>query len=181
MTAIRLIEPDDAGAITELLVSNRAFLAHREPARQESYFAISAERERIAEALDGWRGGRNVPLVVLDDAGGICGQINCNGLTRGAFSSVSLGYWVSEDRNGLGIASRCVGLAVDLLFGEYGLHRVQAEIMPKNVPSQRVAEKNGFRPYGVAERYLRINGVWETHILYQSLNDNWRSDDGSRA
>ena len=38
--------------------------------------------------------------------------------------------------------------------------------MPRNVRSQRVVEKCGFRHEGVALRYLRINGVWEDHDIY---------------
>jgi ribosomal-protein-alanine N-acetyltransferase len=47
-----------------------------------------------------------------------------------------------------------------------GLHRVQAGVMPQNGRSIRVLEKNGFRREGLAERYLRIAGRWEDHLLF---------------
>jgi ribosomal-protein-alanine N-acetyltransferase len=46
------------------------------------------------------------------------------------------------------------------------LHRIQAGVMPRNTPSNRVMEKAGFRREGLALNYLKINGVWEDHVLY---------------
>ncbi len=58
-------------------------------------------------------------------------------------------------------------------FLEAQLHRVQAAIMPHNVASIRVVEKNGFRPEGLAERYLEIDGRWEDHLIYALTREDW--------
>ena len=39
------------------------------------------------------------------------------------------------------------------------------------VQSLRAAEKAGYRPEGLARRYLNINGVWEDHIHMVKLNE----------
>ena len=69
----------------------------------------------------------------------------------------------------------CLGERQALLhfaFDELGLHRVQANIIPRNVASVRVAEKAGLRREGLALRYLRINGAWEDHAMYaRTLED----------
>ena len=41
----------------------------------------------------------------------------------------------------------------------------------RNTASLRVLEKCGYRPEGLARRYLRINGVWEDHIHMVRLNE----------
>jgi len=46
--------------------------------------------------------------------------------------------------------------------------------MPRNAPSIRVVEKNGFRFEGLAERYLQINNVWEDHNIYALTSEEWR-------
>ena len=48
--------------------------------------------------------------------------------------------------------------------------RVQAEILADNTGSQRVLERNGFYRIGMAPAYLRINGRWQDHVLFQALN-----------
>ena len=57
-----------------------------------------------------------------------------------------------------------------LAFGELGLHRVEAGTLLHNVRSQRVLERNGFVRFGLAPRYLRIEGRWQDHVLFQVLN-----------
>jgi len=57
------------------------------------------------------------------------------------------------------------------MFNEFGLHRIEANIMPKNKRSLRVAPKLGFVNEGTASQYLKINGKWEDHIHMVLLND----------
>jgi ribosomal-protein-alanine N-acetyltransferase len=57
------------------------------------------------------------------------------------------------------------------MFGEYGLHRIEANIIPRNAASLRVAEKAGFLPEGIARKYLKIHGVWEDHVHMVRMND----------
>ena len=47
-----------------------------------------------------------------------------------------------------------------------GLHRVQANVIPANPASLRVAEKAGMRLEGTAKRYLEIAGVWQDHHMF---------------
>ena len=54
---------------------------------------------------------------------------------------------------------------------ELGLHRIEANIMPCNLPSLGVAEKCGFVREGLSRKYLKINGVWEDHIHMVRLNE----------
>ena len=61
-------------------------------------------------------------------------------------------------------------LVFDIAFGPLGLHRVEANVMPRNNRSIRVLEKLGFVQEGLARDYLRINGRWENHIHYVTLN-----------
>jgi [ribosomal protein S5]-alanine N-acetyltransferase len=50
-----------------------------------------------------------------------------------------------------------------------GLHRVQADIRPENVRSQRLVERLGFRQEGRLHRYLDIDGDWRDHFTYSLL------------
>ena len=36
-----------------------------------------------------------------------------------------------------------------------------------------VLEKNGFRPEGLAMRYLQIDGRWEDHLIHAITRDEW--------
>ena len=81
------------------------------------------------------------------------------------------------------MASLAVALVCDHAFGPVGLHRVQADIRPENVPSQRLVERLGFQREGLLRRYLDIDGDWRDHYAYGLLAEDlpggvlarWRS------
>ena len=88
----------------------------------------------------------------------------------GDYLTVSAGWQVSADRMGEGYGTEGVRGLVEVGFADHpnglGLHRVQANIMPGNAASLRIAEKVGFRREGVALRYLKIAGAWEDHVMF---------------
>jgi len=167
---IRLVAVEDTAEITALVTSNQEFLAPWEPVRSADYASEATQRQLIEDALARHAIGSAVPLVITE-AGSIVGRINLNDIVRGAFQSAHLGYWVSQDHNGRGVATAAVGAAVELAFGHYALHRVQAGTLLHNRGSRRVLQRNGFTEIGRAPRYLKIAGEWQDHLLFQRISD----------
>jgi [ribosomal protein S5]-alanine N-acetyltransferase len=167
MNVTRLVTPEDAPALAELVRVNREFLAPWEPIRSENYFTADGQRALIRADLEQYDQGSKMPHVIIDDSGRVIGRIALNGVVRGAFQSCSLSYWVGASHNGRGFATKAVCAIVRVAFEELGLHRVQAETLLHNAGSQRVLERNGFTPYGMAPEYLNIAGRWQDHALYQ--------------
>jgi ribosomal-protein-alanine N-acetyltransferase len=81
---------------------------------------------------------------------------------------------VSAEVVGRGLATEGVRALLDVAFAAppgLALHRVQANVIPDNVRSLRVAEKAGFRREGYAPRYLKIAGEWRDHVMFAILAD----------
>lgn len=171
MPTCRLITPDDAPALAELVSANRDFLAPWEPVRGEEYFTEAGQRVSIGASLAEHERGRGLPCVILDSDRTVVGRINLNTIVRGASQSASLGYWLAEAAGGRGIATAAVRDIVRIAFGELGLHRIQADTLVHNGASQRVLERNGFVRIGLAPNYLKIAGRWQDCILHQLLSD----------
>jgi ribosomal-protein-alanine N-acetyltransferase len=172
MRPTRLITPEDAPVLAELLRANRGFLAPWEPVRSENYFTVAGQRAVAGHALARYEQGLTVPRVILDEVGQVAGRVNLNDIVRGAFQSASVGYWLSAAANGRGLATAAVRDIIWAAFGELGLHRVEAGTLLDNFRSQRVLERCGFVRFGVAPSYLNIAGKWQDHALYQRLNDD---------
>ncbi len=156
--------------LAELVRSNREFMAPYEPPRSEEYFTEAGQRALVRGLLTQYAQDRTLPHVVLDEEGAVVGRITLNDIVRGPFQSCSLGYWVSEPAGGRGLATAAVRQICDLAFDDLGLHRVQAGTLVDNLRSQRVLTKCGFVRFGLAERYLKIAGRWQDHVLFQLLN-----------
>jgi [ribosomal protein S5]-alanine N-acetyltransferase len=170
LAVTRLITLDDAVPLARLVTKDRDYLAPWFPLQDARYLTEDGQREILARELERHERDGMLPLVITDAGGAVCGRINLNNVIRGAFQSASVGYWVSESHAGRGLASAAVADVVDTGFGEFGWHRLDAATLLHNTPSQRVLARNGFRPFAVAEAYLKIAGKWQDHILFQLLN-----------
>jgi ribosomal-protein-alanine N-acetyltransferase len=128
------------------------------------------------------RQGTSLPFGIRVD-GRLAGQVTLDNIVRGALRSGYLGYWIDRSVAGRGMASLAVALVCDHAFGAVGLHRVEADIRPENLPSQRLVERLGFTREGLLRRYLDIDGDWRDHISYALLAEDlpggalvrWRS------
>jgi ribosomal-protein-alanine N-acetyltransferase len=158
---IRRLTADDAGELAALLVENRDFLTPFEPDRDERFYTVDGQRERLE------REGVH-DFAILDEER-IAGTMQLSNVVRGPRQSANLGYWVAERANGRGLATNAVGEVIPIAFGELGLHRLEAGTLVENLASRRVLEKNGFEQIGIARGYLHIGGDWRDHMLFQLL------------
>ena len=89
----------------------------------------------------------------------------------------TIGYTLAPTHQGRGIGRRAVGAVVDALFGELGVHRVQAELDPRNVASARLVETLGFAHEGVLASSVLAKGEWTDDARYGLSADGhaaWR-------
>ncbi|MBL8015997.1 MAG: GNAT family N-acetyltransferase, partial [Ignavibacteria bacterium] len=75
-----------------------------------------------------------------------------------------------------GLATEAAAGVIEFAFCTLNLHRIEANIIPGNTASIKVAEKLGFVFEGASEKYLLINGEWQKHLHYALINDNWKRD-----
>jgi ribosomal-protein-alanine N-acetyltransferase len=113
---------------------------------------------------------------VLED-GRIATVVALSQVFRGPFCSCYVGWRTSAEVLGQGLCTESVRALLGIAFAPppegLGLHRVQANIIPANAASLRVAEKLGMRREGLALRYLRIDGRWQDHAMFALLADEF--------
>jgi ribosomal-protein-alanine N-acetyltransferase len=155
---------------------NAAFLAPWEPRRSQQFYTLAHQETTIQTALTAAGDDRAYMYgIVLNAANLIIGRLTLSNIVRGVFQNAYLGYWIDGAHGGRGLMTEAVALALGLAFGPHRLHRVQAAVMPSNIASRRVLEKNGFRREGLAERYLEIDGRWQDHLLYAITVEEWQA------
>jgi len=152
-------------ACAEFFTRNRAHLAPWEPRREPSFYTAEHQAALLARCADGRAQDSLYAYAVFEDDR-LTARVALTDVVRGVFRSAHVGYLTDVDHGGRGIASHAVGRLLSIAFDELGLHRVQAAVMPRNLPSVRVLEKNGFRRIGLSPKYLLINNNWEDHLLF---------------
>lgn len=165
---LRPYKRGDAKAWSETRRANETWLAHWEPTPYGSWRDLNspaAFRSVYTDLRRAVRHGTAMPFAVcFQDA--LVGQLTLGNIVRRAFCSGYAGYWIDARVAGRGIIPTALALAVDHAFAAGGLHRIEVNIRPENVPSRRVVEKLGFRQEAYHERYLHIDGDWRDHIGY---------------
>ncbi|MGH3470770.1 MAG: GNAT family N-acetyltransferase [Nocardioidaceae bacterium] len=163
---LRPIVMRDAQRWASLRRENLEWLAPWEATRPpESEGSGAGYRTMTRDLIRQAREGRALPFVVTFD-GVLVGQVTVSGVTWGSARWAQMGYWIDKGHAGRGIIPTAVALACDHCLLTMDLHRIEIAIRPENVASLRVVEKLGFTQIGVAPRYLHIDGMWRTHVLF---------------
>jgi ribosomal-protein-alanine N-acetyltransferase len=173
----------DARAWSQTRRANEEWLARWEPTPYGSWHDLNSPAAYRAVYRDLRRAagqGTAMPFAVCyNDA--LVGQLTLGNIVRRAFCSGYAGYWIDSRVAGRGIIPTALALAVDHAFAAGGLHRVEVNIRPENMPSRRVVEKLGFRQEAYHERYLHIDGDWRDHIGYALTTDEVFAEGGMLA
>lgn len=182
---LRRLRPDDESDFVEMLLDSAEAWAPWTPAPSEDLTPADRFRREFERGLRGARSGSHLRLGAFDEARSLVGLFSLNEIVRGVFQSAYAGWQVRATHSGQGLGTEGVRALLDIAFAQdpegLGLHRVQANIMPSNAASLRIAEKVGFRREGEAERYLRIAGRWEDHVMFALTREEWCGNDGGAS
>lgn len=169
---LRLTGPALAEEVTAYQTENRAFLSKTAPQRGEDFYTVEFQKNLLAQEEERCRNYRAVRYWISkkEEPNHIIGMVGLNEIVFGAFQSCFLAYNLSGANVRRGYATEAVKELLRVAFEELGLHRVEANIMPRNLPSLGLVEKLGFVREGLSREYLKINGAWEDHVHMVLLN-----------
>jgi RimJ/RimL family protein N-acetyltransferase len=129
----------------ELLIADPDVVRNtRVPSTPEAGFAS----KWLGRYVDGWSEGSRAGFAILSDADAFLGFVGIVDLDLGRRQG-EIGYVVSRDARGRGIAGRALRLVTDWAFGDLALERVELHIDPGNEASIRVAERVGYVREGI--------------------------------
>ncbi|MCZ8511344.1 GNAT family protein [Paenibacillus filicis] len=172
---IRPLNVSDARALHQLRNDNRTFFMPYEPVQPEEAFTLESIRASIEQGHRDEAEGKGYAFGIFENGTHqIVGRVRLSNIVRGAWHNATVGYFTAGPVNGRGYMTEALRLTLQFAFEQALLHRVQAAVMPRNTGSIRVVEKNGMRFEGLAERYLKINGVWEDHRIYALTAEEWK-------
>ncbi|HUU65759.1 MAG TPA: GNAT family protein [Methyloceanibacter sp.] len=172
---LRTPQMADYPAWAELRASSREFLMPWEPLWAPDELSRASFRRRVRHYLRDLREDVGYALFIYATAtDALVGGLTLCNVRRGVTQSCTLGYWIGANHAQQGYMTAAVRAIVPFVFDSLELHRLEAACLPTNTASIRLLEKTGFKREGLARRYLRINGVWQDHLLYALLDSDAR-------
>ena len=100
----------------------------------------------------------------------IVGDVVFTNIIYGVFQSCFMGYKQAEKFGGNGYMKEAISKGVEYLFNSWKLHRIEANIVPRNEKSIRLITGLGFEKEGYSKKYLKLNGKWEDHLHFVKRN-----------
>jgi [ribosomal protein S5]-alanine N-acetyltransferase len=178
---LRVPSEQDAPATVNYMQRNRAHFAPTDPPLPPEFYAAPFHekyaRDAHAQFVANTAYRFNVFLRAADPAQApLIARVNFTQVFLGPFRSCVLGYGIDGAHEGKGLMLEAVGAAIDWLFSQAKLHRVQAGYLPENARSAALLKRLGFTVIGTAPNYLFINGVWRDHVITQKINAAYPAD-----
>jgi ribosomal-protein-alanine N-acetyltransferase len=173
---LKILDETNSLQLLDYYLRNRDFLEEWEFKRPNEFYTLEALTVQLRNEFKDLEEKRALRLWIFkksdEENSQILGTIAFNNIVWGAFQSCFLGYKLDKDEINKGYVTEALKKGIEIAFNEYKLHRIEANIMPKNIRSLRVVEKLGFYNEGLAYKYLKINEKWEDHIHMVLLNEN---------
>jgi RimJ/RimL family protein N-acetyltransferase len=162
---LRVMEKEDLPLFAEW-VNKPEFFGEYNPIRQTSRMEIEKDFDKsileqgefIVERKDGSKIGYICHFVLVHP----CGKL------------LEIGYSLVPSERGKGYCTEAVGIMVDYLFLSRDTLRIQACTDTRNLASQKVLEKAGFKKEGTLRRYLFIRGQPRDACLYSIIREEWK-------
>ena len=165
--------PKDEAEFLALLRASETFLRPWEPRPPPGLKPSSPERFR--RMLRARRDDRHEKLLICRrEDGDIVGYMGINEIIMGPFQSAFLGYWTGAPHVRRGYMTEALQLALRHAFRTLKLHRVEANIIPRNKASKALVKRAGFTREGLSRRYLKIAGRWQDNERWVLLREDWK-------
>lgn len=138
------------------------------------YTELSQAEEHVARNRAFSKLGENVPWGIEKD-GLLVGTVTLHDWN--VYSErAEIGYMLARSLWGQGLAREATTLAIDHAFGPLGLRRLEADIDPRNMASQKLLERLGFVREGVLRERWKVGDEISDTALYGLLKRDWEED-----
>lgn len=163
--------PTDVTLIHQMLADPRVEPFHTFPSPlpldliEKTLAATFADQSKENRMHYGWS-------IISKLDGKFIGEIGLEGAVE-RFRSSEIFYTIHPDFWGKGIATEAAQEVANFVFGELGLHRLEAGVATTNIGSIKVLEKLGMRREGLRRKILLMADGWQDNYLYAMLEEDY--------
>ena len=172
---LKVLDKSYADVVLDYNLRNRQFLSEWGSLEDEDFYSLKKHKIILSHDTNPIKKLELLRLWIFKKSDNsfdrTIGSVCFSNIIRQNFRSCFLGYKLDKDEINKGYMTEAIEKGIDIMFNEYKIHRIEANVMPKNKRSLKVLEKAGFENEGLSKKYLEINGKWEDHIHMVILND----------
>ena len=164
---LRLMEKEDIPLLFEFF-NKPEILGEYNPLKQIS-------RTDMENAIENTDTSETQIFIIEKKDGSKIGFINhFNVIWNGIGKLLTIAYCLLPNQRGNGYCTEAVQILVDYLFLSKEIECIQATTHVKNIASQRVLEKIGFKKEGILRKRFYIRGNWPNQFLFSIIKEEWK-------
>lgn len=170
---LKVLSSSDSHQVLSFYERNKIFFETYEPDRLPHFYTEAFHSANLSFEYTHFLKSSYVRFWVFQKENPIriIGTICFHNMVRSAFWSCTVGYKMDSSFCNRGYATEVLSFCIEeIIFKEYGFHRVEALIHPTNLPSLRLAQKVGMEYEGTAKKSINLHGSWEDHYRFAIVN-----------
>src|SRR5699024_4424892 len=168
--SLKLLEKKDAEDLFNLVDESRKYLREWLPwvdnmEKAADYDPIIETWLKQFASNDGFQTG----ILYKGQLSGMAGFHEIDWVNK----KTSIGYWLGESFQGLGIMTVVVKRLIDVAFSEYGLNRVEIQCGVQNKKSRAIPERLELEQEGIIRDAEYLYNHFHDCVLYSILSREW--------
>lgn len=167
--SIRPLTKEDAQNYFLLIENNRGRIAKYFPGVTVANKDIDSTVSFVAERIRLLEKGELISFVICDTVTqGIIGTVFLKNFDWNV-QKCEISFFIDKKYESKGVTTKAVSLTVDHCFQQLHLNKVIMRIAEDNIPSRRVAEKNGFIAEGILRQDFKTSDGQFIDVVYYGL------------
>lgn len=165
---LRILQSDSTDKVLDFYIRNKEFLEPFEPDRVSLFYTRAFQQANLNYEYTLMRDSQMLRFWLFDKSnpGKIIGSVCLQNIIRGSFLSCIISYKMDKDYLRRGYATEALYCLISVACIDYGLHRIEAYIVPDNKASINLVEKLGFVSEGIAHSSVYLRGKWIDQVRY---------------
>lgn len=172
---IKVLNTDWASEVCNFYKRNKDFFEPYEPQRAPNFYTVPFHEATLRYEYHELLSSHHLRFFLFEpiDPDKIIGSVCFSDIKRSSFQSCTLGYKMDFSFCNQGYMTEALSYCINrIIFGELSLHRIEATVLPDNLPSIRLMEHLNFEKEGIAKDFAFLKGIWRDHIKYARINKN---------
>lgn len=169
---LKVLKPEYADMVLDFYNRDRELFERYEPDRPEGFYTRSFQATMLRAEYNLAIKKETLRFYVFlkENPDEIIGTLCFHDINFYYYKNTELGYKFSSKFHHKGYAHEALEKAIDVVFSDLGLHRIEAWILPGNDPSIKLLENLGFQYEGLCHANLLLKGEWKDHMQYSLIN-----------
>lgn len=169
---LNIMNSDSVPMVLAFYEDNKAQFEKWEQKRPNHFYSLSYQKASLSADYYQIAEGKLLRYWVFlkENPDEIVGTVCFQNFLKAPYLSCTIGYKFNQKYSHNGYAFESIQKGLEIIFNEYGMHRIEAFIMPNNMASLRLIERLPFIYEGISYSYANINGIWSDHKRYVCIN-----------